>query len=239
MTRRLAIAVLLSALTTGPALAAPFGGDDTGTIPSDPAALKYEGKIAKSVAKFNKCVFKCHVCRLTSPTKCPDDVGEDNCENVCAQKFDAKTNSTVLPPPPSATCVNPVSIRNVWVAELDGDSNQVFCDGTTPSPAGDDTLNITTDPAALCCEKRVALIAAKLLKCQTKCHDSRARGKIVDETGEESCENDLCVTAKYNGAITSTIAKCGSCPPCFNSATLASNLLARGDQNNGLVYCAP
>src|SRR5690349_21088670 len=136
MTRSLAIAALyVAALAAAPVLATPFGGDDTGNVPSDPAALKYEIKIGNAVAKFNKCVFKCHVCRLTSPTKCPDDVGEDNCENVCAQKFDAKTNSTVLPPPVSATCVNPISTRNVWVAELDGDSNQVFCDGTTPVPA--------------------------------------------------------------------------------------------------------
>ena len=238
MTRRLAIAVLLSAtLTAAPALATPFGGDDgTANVPSDPDALKYEGKVGSLLAKFQKCVMKCHVSRAA--LKFPDDVNgdtlEDGCENVCAQKYDTKA-SALGTPPDGASCVNTISIRQLWVGILDAQSSQVFCEGTTPVAPGDDTLKIPSSAVILVCEKKLASIVAKLLKCQAKCHLSRAKGKLADDTAEESCENDVCVTAKYNAAT----AKLVGCPGCLDFATLASNTLANGDNNAGFVYCAP
>ncbi len=238
MTRRLAIAAVLSAtLTAAPALAAPFGGDDgTANVPSDAGALKYEGKVGNLLAKFQKCVLKCHVSRAA--LKFPDDVNgdtlEDGCENICAQKYDTKA-SALGTPPDGASCVNTISIRQLWVGILDAQSSQVFCDGTTPVAPGDDTLKIPSSDVILVCEKKLASIVAKLLKCQAKCHLSRAKGKLADDTAEESCENDVCVTAKYNAAT----AKLVGCPGCLNFATLASNTLANGDNNAGFVYCAP
>jgi hypothetical protein len=240
MTRRLAIAALLSAtLAAAVALATPFGGDDgTANVPSDPGALKYEGKVGNLLAKFQKCVIKCHVNRAA--LKYPDDAMgmgetlEDGCESVCAQKYDAKATALGTAPD-GATCVNTQSIRNLWVATLDAQSNQIFCDGTTPVVPGDDTTKIPSSPAILACEKKLASIVAKLLKCQAKCHLSRAKGKIADETGEESCEDATCVTAKYSPATAALV----GCPGCLNFATLASNSLANGDNNAGLVYCAP
>ena len=238
MTRRLAMAALLSAtLTAAPALATPFGGDDgTANVPSDPGALKYEGKVGNLLAKFQKCVLKCHVSRAA--LKFPDDVNgdtlEDGCENICAQKYDTKA-SALGTPPDGASCVNTQSIRQLWVGILDAQSSQVFCDGTTPVAPGDDTLKIPSSAVILVCEKKLASIVAKLLKCQAKCHLSRAKGKLADETAEEGCENDVCVTAKYNAAT----AKLVGCPGCLDFATLASNTLANGDNNAGFVYCAP
>ena len=238
MTRRLAMAVLVSAtLTAAPALATPFGGDDgTANVPSDPGALKYEGKVGNLLAKFQKCVLKCHVSRAA--LKFPDDVNgdtlEDGCENICDQKYDTKA-SALGTPPDGASCVNTQSIRQLWVGILDAQSSQVFCDGTTPVAPGDDTLKIPSSAVILVCEKKLASIVAKLLKCQAKCHLSRAKGKLADDTAEESCENDVCVTAKYNAAT----AKLVGCPGCLDFATLASNTLANGDNNAGFVYCAP
>ena len=238
MTRRLAMAALLSAtLTAAPALATPFGGDDgTANVPSDPGALRYEGKVGNLLAKFQKCVLKCHVSRAA--LKFPDDVNgdtlEDGCENICAQKYDTKA-SALGTPPDGASCVNTQSIRQLWVGILDAQSSQVFCEGTTPVAPGDDTLKIPSSAAILVCEKKLASIVAKLLKCQAKCHLSRAKGKLADDTAEEGCENDLCVTAKYNAAT----AKLVGCPGCLDFATLASNTLANGDNNAGFVYCAP
>jgi len=238
MTRRLAMAALLSAtLTAAPALATPFGGDDgTANVPSDAGALKYEGKVGNLLAKFQKCVLKCHVSRAA--LKFPDDVNgdtlEDGCENVCAQKYDTKA-SALGTPPDGASCVNTISIRQLWVGILDAQSSQVFCEGTTPVAPGDDTLKIPSSAVILVCEKKLASIVAKLLKCQAKCHLSRAKGKLADDTAEESCENDVCVTAKYNAAT----AKLVGCPGCLDFATLASNTLANGDNNAGFVYCAP
>jgi len=241
MTRRLAIAALLSAtLAAAPALATPFGGDDgSANVPSDPGALKYEGKVGNLLAKFQKCVLKCHVNRAA--LKYPDDAGgmgetlEDGCENVCAQKYDAKATALGTAPD-GASCVNTQSIRLLWVATLDAQSNQIFCDGTTPVVTGDDTTKIPSSPTILTCEKKLASIVANLLKCQAKCHLSRAKGKIADDTGEDTnCETSICVTAKYSPKTAALV----GCPGCLNFATLASNSLANGDNNAGLVYCAP
>ncbi len=238
MTRRLAMAALLSAtLTAGPALATPFGGDDTGAnVPSDPGALKYEGKVGSLLAKFQKCVIKCHVSRaaLKFPDDASGDTLENGCENVCAQKYDTKA-SGLGTPPDGATCVNTQSVRQLWVGILDATSNQIFCDGTTPVVPGDDTLKIPSSATIFVCEKKLASIVAKLLKCQAKCHLSRAKGNLADDTAEDGCENDGCVTAKYNPAT----GKLVGCPGCLNFTTLASNMLANGDNNAQFVYCAP
>ena len=232
------MAALLSVtLAAAPALATPFGGDDgTANVPADAGALKYEGKVGNLLAKFQKCVMKCHVNRAT--LKVPDDVNgdttEDGCEAACALKYDTKATALGTPPD-GASCVNTISIRQLWVATLDAQSSQIFCEGTTPVAPGDDTLKIPDDSAFLSCEKKLASIVAKLLKCQAKCHLSRAKGKLADDTAEESCENDVCVTAKYNAAT----AKLVGCPGCLDFATLASNTLANGDNNAGFVYCAP
>src|SRR6059058_5605282 len=107
MTRRLAMAALLSAtLTAAPALATPFGGDDgTANVPADANALKYEGKVGTLLAKFQKCVLKC-------PDDVNGDTNEDNCEAVCQTKYDTKA-SGLGTPPDGASCVNTISIRQL------------------------------------------------------------------------------------------------------------------------------
>jgi hypothetical protein len=75
-----------------------------------------------------------------------------------------------------------------------------------------------------------------------KCHDSRAKGKLVDDAAEEDCEtaNDgkSCV-AKYFKDTTNTIGK-GGCPVCIagNVPTIAVIAEASVDVNNSMIYCA-
>ena len=167
----------------------------------------------------------------------PDEPPESCAARELAEEagVEARELTALGTPPDGASCVNTISIRQLWVGILDAQSSQVFCDGTTPVAPGDDTLKIPSSDVILVCEKKLASIVAKLLKCQAKCHLSRAKGKLADDTAEESCENDVCVTAKYNAAT----AKLVGCPGCLNFATLASNTLANGDNNAGFVYCAP
>jgi hypothetical protein len=230
MTRSLLLATVVAiTLAAPPARATPFGGDDTGNVPTDPADLNYEAKVGKLLAKFQKCVFKCHASRAAG--KLVDDVNEDNCEAVCQSKYDAKASALV--PGPNSGCVNTISIRNVWVANLDANSGQIYCEGTLPASPGDDTLKIPSTSTILKCEVKAGSFAAKLLKCQSKCHELEARGKLADDTAEEDCENGC--LAKYNAGLLNLT----GCDPCFNGATVASTLLALGDSNNSLVYCAP
>jgi hypothetical protein len=232
MTRCLVVVTLLAmTLVASPARAVtPFGGDDTGNVPTDPGDLAYEAKVGKLVAKFQKCVFKCHAARAAG--KLVDDTNEDNCEGVCQSKYDLKASGLV--PGPNSGCVNTISVRNVWVSNLDANSGSVYCEGTTPVSPGDDTLKIPSTSTILKCEVKIGSIVAKLLKCQGKCHESRARGKLADATAEEDCENNTCLV-KYNTAV----GKVTGCDPCLDSATIASTMLSLGDSNNGLIYCAP
>ncbi len=225
MTRYLGLGVfLLWSFASGAARAqTPFGGDDTGFIPPDSATLKTEAKVGKNLAKFQKCVLKCHAGRAAG--KFPDDMTEDGCESICEQKYDLKAPSP-LPP-----CLNTVALRNLWESLLDSFNSSIYCAGTTPF-GGDDTGFIPPDPVTLKCEEKVGVNVAKLLKCQSKCHLNRAKGKFASDTDEEPCEMG-CKT-KYDAANTAL----AGCPLCLNASTLGDNMLSQGDNNNGQVYCA-
>ena len=225
MTRYLALAGLLlwSLAPVAARAQGPFGGDDTGFIPPDNATLKVEAKVGKNLAKFQKCVLKCHAGRAAG--KFGDDTTEDGCEGICQQKYDLKT------PAGLPACLNTIALRTLWESTLDSFNNQIYCAGTTPF-GGDDNGFIPPDTVILKCEEKVGANVAKLLKCQAKCHEKRAKGSFADDTAEEPCETD-CKT-KYTAANSALV----GCPPCLDTSTLGDNMLAQGDNNNGQVYCA-
>jgi hypothetical protein len=230
MARTLAIAAfLLGALGVGVAGAAcvPFGGDDSGCVPPDSDNLKYESKIGKNLNKFQKCALKCHEGRADG--KYVDTTTEENCEDACKGKYDAA--NVKLTAPPASSCVNPDALRQFWQSYFDLNNSLIYCEGTTPF-GGDDTGNIPSNPDTLKCEKKVGSNAAKLLKCQSKCHAKEAKASI-DATEEDTCE-DAC-RAKFDGGNT----KLSDClPPCLNTTVLGNSLRSTGDSNNGQVYCA-
>jgi hypothetical protein len=230
MMRFLALgAFLLCSLVPGAARAlTPFGGDDTGFIPPDTDNFKYEAKIGKNLAKFQKCVIKCHASRAKG--KFADDVTEDGCEGICQQKYDL-ANSKLIAPAPASACLNTMAVRNLWESTLDSFNSQIYCAGTTPF-GGDDTGFIPPDTLTFKCESKVGSHVAKLLACEGKCHEKRAKESLADDTAEDGCEAD-CKT-KYNAAN----AKLTGCPPCLNASNLGDTMLAQGDNNNGQVYCA-
>ncbi|HJQ84604.1 MAG TPA: hypothetical protein VKA21_11035 [Candidatus Binatia bacterium] len=233
MTRSLAIAAFLIGsfgLGTAHAACVPFGGDDSGCIPPDTANFKYESKVGKNLNKYQKCILKCHEGVATG--KLGDQTAEENCEAACKTKYDA--SNAKLTAPPEAACLNTESVRAFWAAALDLYNGQIYCDGSTPF-GGDDTGNIPSDSPngpITKCEKKVGSNVAKLLKCQGKCHEKRAKGSIPDETEEEVCE-DAC-TAKY----TASNAKLTGCPGCLNTPSLGTTMRTTGDGNNGSIYCA-
>jgi alpha-acetolactate decarboxylase len=72
----------------------PFGGDDTGDVPSDAPkgpVTKCESRVAKAMGKLVVAVGKCHMARANGKTT--DDVAEDVCESAAKAKF-TTTNIT-------------------------------------------------------------------------------------------------------------------------------------------------
>jgi hypothetical protein len=109
-----------------------------------------------------------------------------------------------------------------------------------PPFGGDDTGFIPPAKSAIAkCEAGASKAAAKLVTCIAKCHDSRAAGKLADDTAEDSCEKTLAgksCAAKFTLAIS----KLSGCPACINGTTMANLAgLAEAvlDANNGTVYC--
>ena len=114
MTRRLAIAALVAwALAAGTARAqTAFGGDDTGFIPPDDPNLGYETKVAKHLARYQKCQLKCHEKRAKG--KLPDSTIEEDCEAGCTTKYNAANTKLLPAPAPAASCLNTDSVRGTW-----------------------------------------------------------------------------------------------------------------------------
>ena len=231
MTRRVAIAVAIIVFGLGGAWAVtPFGGDDSGFIPPDPDNLKYESKIAKILSKFQKCVFKCYDTRASG--KLADDTVEDGCESACQLKYDTSASKLTAPAPASG-CLNTLSLRQLWEADIDAFNSQIYCDNTGNVPfGGDDTGFISTDVTILKCERKIGSNTAKLVKCDGTCHQRRAAGKIADPNDEETCEDncDLKFT-RSNANVT-------GCPVCLNGDTVAMTFRNLSDTNNVSVFCA-
>jgi hypothetical protein len=92
------------------------------------------------------------------------------------------------------------------------------------------------------CETAISKAASKAVACIFKCHDSRAAGKLADDTAEDACEkanNGKSCLAKYFTATTKAIGK-GGCPSCLsgNVSLIATQAESTLDGSNSLVYCA-
>jgi hypothetical protein len=140
-------------------------------IPPDADNFRYEAKIGKNLAKFNRCVLKCHASRAKG--KLPDDITEENCEGGCQTKYDL-ANSKLIAPPLAAACLNTVSLRNLWASQLDSFNTQIYCAGTTPF-GGDDTGFIPPDSGTFKCESKVGSTSASCSPARRSATRSAAR----------------------------------------------------------------
>ncbi|HZP40358.1 MAG TPA: hypothetical protein VFD84_02475 [Candidatus Binatia bacterium] len=216
------LAVAIAVATAG----TPFGGDDSGTIPSDAPkgpVTKCEGKIAKGVGKLVGKVIKCHGQRASG--KLADDAAEDACEQAAIDKFTAQ-KTTGCP-----ACIALPTLAAAVVGLVDANNNRVYCAPGTPF-GGDDTGNIPADAPkgpVTKCEGTVGTKVAKLVSSVIKCHSSRATGKLADDAAEDECE--AAALAKF------TAVKTTGCDACTDLAAIGQFVISTLDASNGLVYC--
>jgi hypothetical protein len=248
------------ALSTGLVLAAgvtvalagtPFGGDDTGTIPSGKTTLKCESSIAKGVGKAVGCIGKCTASR--SSGKFADDAAEDACEKMstptpgksCLEKFAASAAKAQSGDTTGGcNCVNVATLSTIIEGDLDSMNNAVYCDTTSGTPfGGDDTGDLPVAKSATAkCEDGVNKLVGKAVACIIKCHNSRASGKLADDTAEDACEKNnagkSCLE-KFTAGVTKAQSKdtSGGCN-CINGATLANTIETTLDTGNSLTWCA-
>jgi hypothetical protein len=204
----------------------PFGGDDTGTIPSDTPKgpiTKCENAAGKAAGKFFAAILKCHASRATG--KLVDEAGEETCEGTAKTKFLA-TKLVGCP-----ACINVNSLATSVENLADSHNDQIYCNAGAPF-GGDDTGNIPPDGAKgpiMKCENLVGKGVGKLFAAVLKCHSDRAVGKTTDDTGEDTCES----TAQGKFALTKT----DGCPGCINLTTVGNFFVNLADTNNNLFYC--
>jgi hypothetical protein len=114
----------------------PFGGDDTGDVPTAKSAIaKCESGAAKAADKLIKCILKCHASRASG--KLADDTAEDSCEKTLAGKScTALFAASIAKLSGCPTCINGTTMANLaglTEALLDGNNSMVYC---AASPSG-------------------------------------------------------------------------------------------------------
>jgi hypothetical protein len=220
----------------------PFGGDDTGTIPSSKTALKCEDGIGTAVGKAVGCIGKCTAAEADG--KIMGDAAEDACEKSnggksCLEKFTASAMKFQTKAAGACNCVNVGSLSGIIEADLDMMNNAVYCDTSSGIPfGGDDTGDLPPPKTAIQkCEDGVNKLVGKAAACIIKCHKGEADGKIVGDAAEDACE-------KSNGGksciekFTAGAAKFTGCPSCLNVTALATTIENVLDTGNALTYCA-
>src|SRR6516165_4166185 len=115
----------------------PFGGDDTGDIPTPKSAsAKCEAGAAKAAGKLIACIDKCHESRLSG--KLADDTAEDSCEKTLAGKScTAKFAGSIAKLSGCPMCINGTTMGNLAgtiEGLLDG-VNSTFACSASPSGA--------------------------------------------------------------------------------------------------------
>lgn len=243
MHRALVLAVGLLAIGRL-ASAGPFGGDDTGFVPSTPDALKTESKALLLGSKVSYKIVLCHIDLAAKALK-GEGIGnsEDACENAITSKLDGQLNKLCV----QGTCPACLQATNATLgadieAARDADNGDAFCAGTTPF-GDDDTGFVPPDATTFKCEAVAAKNVAKLRLCIAKCHVKMAKYTFKGLTtfDEDACESTdplRSCRAKYN-AIRDRIASI--CPPCADANAqnaLADAAEADADASLGEFYCA-
>jgi hypothetical protein len=227
----------------------PFGGDDSGTIPTGGGkgpAGKCEDAIGGAVGKAVSCIGKCTASRADG--KLADDTAEDNCEKnlagkSCLEKFQAAAAKAQSKAAGACSCVSVATLTGVIEGDLDSMNNNVYCDTTSGTPfGGDDTGDIPVAKSATAkCEDGVNKLVGKAVACIIGCHKKRADGKLADDTAEDACEKNLggksCLE-KFLAGVTKAQNKVPGACSCIDGASLASTIETTLDAGNGLTYCA-
>jgi hypothetical protein len=215
---------LATLLTAGVAVAGtPFGGDDSGTIPSSKTVAKCEAGVAKGVSKLAAAILSCHCKEATG--KLVGDTAEEPCETAALTKFTSKTKTTGCP-----ACINLATIGAAVAGLVDSNNSLAFCDPAGTPLGGDDTGTTASTKAIGKCECGVAKGAGKLIGGISSCHSKEGTGKLVGDTAEEPCET--AALTKFTGKT-----KTAGCPACVNLTAIGNFVATTLDGSNSLVWC--
>jgi len=246
--RHIRVVVLGAGLTlaTGIAVAmagTPFGGDDSGQIPSSKSTLKCENSIGNAVGKAVVCFLKCDAARADG--KLADDTAEDACEKnnagkSCLEKFEATaTKKQSKDTTGGCNCVNVPSIALTIEAIMDGVAGISYCDSSSGTHFGGEDTGFLPPPKSAIkkCEDKANKLVGKAVPCFLKCDAARADGKLADDTAEDACEKNNAGKSCAE-KLEASVAKLKGCPSCVSGSNLARFFEGALDGINSEWYCA-
>jgi hypothetical protein len=232
----------------------PFGGDDTGCLPTSEALHQCHKRVAKAVAKLTRRVIDCHTKQADAAYATfrgdQESFDEEACEHNARQSFD----ESIMELATSGGCRPETSdavgkLRDLLLADktaagsLDAINGSIYCDSTSGAlidPQGDDAGAIPRSKSRLRCSDHVAKELGKLAKRVIVCHveagDHFQDGEAFDE---EACESDA--LARFAEERDEVLHE-EHCPGCLNATsqnTLADAIIRELDDTNELIYPCP
>lgn len=233
-----AAGVVLAMSVSGAGAVTPFGGDDTGNVPTAKAALVCENGIGKAVGKAVGCIGVCTAKRADG--KFTSDGAEDACEKggttTCLAKFTATATKLQSKAAGACNCVNVSNIATVIEDELDALNILVYCDPTSGTLFGGDDTGFIPTMATRKCEDGVTKLVGKAVACIAACHAKRASGKFTSDTPEDACEKGG--TTSCLAKFSASVGKLKGCPSCINAPSLSNTFEGILDASDSMVYCA-
>ncbi len=265
-------AAIVICLAAGPAAAAPgdpFGGSETGCVPSGKPGLTCGKALTSAFGKLMAGVIKCHVAQASqafkSGSSSPDfDTQEESCSVVGPKSAKAKFEASLA----KAASACPVGIVPVAEARRDsllGDGMSLglldslnfafFCDNSTflsiadPGGGDDDELGfIPSTKDHYKCSVGVAKAFSKLASSVYKCHAKAAQAIFAGKAFDTSaCEGPAIkgARAKYEAAV-NKLSAAGVCPPCITDSMnpayaigLGASVVDALDAQNEEIYPCP
>lgn len=265
-------AALAICLAAGPAAAAPgdpFGGSETGCVPSGKPGLTCGKVLTSAFGKLLAGVVKCHLTQAKQAFKAGAssaafDTQEENCSVAGPKSVKAKFDASVAK---AASACSPSIVpvvearRDILLADamspgsLDSLNFAFFCDNSTfltiAEPGGGDQDELGFIPSTndhFKCSVGVAKALSKLVASVHKCHAKAAQaifaGKPFDT---DACEGPAIkgARAKYEAAV-NKLSAAGICPPCITDNMDPAHALGLGvgvvsalDAQNEEIYPCP
>lgn len=248
-----ALSVCLAARPAAAAPGDPFGGTETGCVPSGKPGLACGKLLNSAFGKLIPSVLKCHLTQATQAFKTGHsstgfDTQEENCSvagpKSAKVKFDAVLAKAAAVCPPGILPIAE-SRRDTFLADasnpgsLDSLNFVFFCDDssglTIAEPGGgdqDENGFIPASSASFKCSvgvlKALSKLVASVYKCHTKAASTIFANKPFDTDAacEESAKG---AHAKFEAAVNKYI-NAGICPACISDVMNPTHALAIGTQ---------
>jgi hypothetical protein len=239
----LTLAFFLTCMVVPAWAGSPFGGDDTGFVPSSSAALRCAGKALILASKASANLVRCHMSlALDAFNAQQSGSSEDACETAIGGRLGGSLSKLFAGGacPPCLVAAT-MTLGDDLVAARDADNGAVFCAGTVPL-GDDDTGMVAPDATTLKCELSVAKNLYKLRFCVAKCHYKAAKNAFkargFDDEACESADPLRSCLAKYNVASDKVASICPRCLDATAQDGLGASATADADAGLGTFFCA-